>query len=56
MQMVFFTPSGVVQTYHPKNVLEIIAAKAGEFWSHSKQLPTESIDSYYKKFHELLED
>jgi hypothetical protein len=56
MQMVFLPLQELVQTYHPKNVLEIIAAKAGEFWSHSKQLPTESIDSYYKKFHELLED
>jgi hypothetical protein len=46
----------LVQPYSPKNVPEIIAAKTGEFQSHAKQLPTESIDHYYNRFHKLLED
>jgi hypothetical protein len=35
----------LVQTYKPKNVPEIIAAKTVEFWGSMKRLPTESIDS-----------
>ena len=27
----------LVQTYRPKNVLEVIAAKTGEFWSNTKR-------------------
>jgi hypothetical protein len=46
----------LVQSYRPKNVPELIAAKTGEFWSRTNCLPTESIDSYYNRFHELLED
>jgi hypothetical protein len=46
----------LVQSYRPKNVPEIIAAKTGEFWSHTKRSPAESIDSYYNRFHELLDD
>jgi len=46
----------LVQTYKPKNVPEVIAAKTGEFWSHTKRFPTESVDTYYNRFHELLED
>jgi len=46
----------LVQTYKPKNVSEIIAAKTVEFWGNTKHLPTESIDSYYDRFQELLED
>jgi len=46
----------LVQTYKPKNVPEIIAAKTVEFWGNTKRLPSESIDSYYNRFHELLED
>jgi hypothetical protein len=46
----------LVQTYKPKNVPEIIAANTVEFWGNTKRLPSESIDSYYNRFHELLED
>jgi len=44
------------QTYRPKNVPEVIAAKTGEFWSKTKRKPSESIDAYFNHFHELLED
>jgi hypothetical protein len=37
----------LVQTYKPKNVPEVLAAKAGEFWSQIKRTPHESVDSYY---------
>jgi hypothetical protein len=40
----------LVQTYKPKNVPKIIAAKMVEFWGSMKHLPTESIDSYYDGF------
>jgi hypothetical protein len=43
----------LVQTYKPKNVLEIIAAKTVEFWGSLKRLPNESIDSYYDRFQGL---
>jgi hypothetical protein len=46
----------LVQTYKPKKVPEIIAAKTGEFWSTMKRSPNESIDSYFNRFHELLDD
>jgi hypothetical protein len=46
----------LVQTYRPKHVPEALAAKAGEFWSQMKCLPSESVDSYYNRFQELLED
>jgi len=46
----------LVQTYKPKNVPEVIAAKTVEFWGHTKRLPSESLDSYYDRFQELLED
>ncbi len=36
------------QTYKPKNVPEVIAAKTGEFWSKLKRKPTETVDTYYK--------
>jgi len=44
------------QTYRPKNVPEVIAAKTGEFWSKMKRKPSETIDAYFNRFHELLED
>jgi len=40
----------LVQTYKPKSIPEIIAAKTVEFWGSMKRLPTESIDSYYDGF------
>jgi hypothetical protein len=46
----------LVQTYKPRNVPEVIAAKTGEFWSNMKRFPSESVDSYYNRFHELLDD
>ena len=42
--------------YRPKNVPEVIAAKTAEFWSKMKRGPSETIDSYYNRFHELLDD
>jgi hypothetical protein len=46
----------LVQTYKPRNVPEIIAAKTVEFWGNTKQNPSESIDAYYDRFQELLKD
>jgi hypothetical protein len=46
----------LVQSYRPKNVPEVLAAKAGEFWSKMTQSPNESVDSYYNRFHEPLDD
>jgi len=40
----------------PKHVPEVFAAKAGEFWSQTKRLPTESVGSYYNRFQELLDE
>jgi hypothetical protein len=48
--------SELVKTYKPTNVPEVIAAKTVEFWGHTKRLPTETIDQYYDRFHELLDD
>jgi hypothetical protein len=45
-----------VQTYKPKNIPEVIAAKTGEFWSNTKRNQNELIDSYFNRFQELLED
>jgi len=44
------------QMYKPKNVPEVIAAKTVEFWGNMKRLPTETVDDYYNRFHELLEE
>jgi hypothetical protein len=46
----------LVQTYKPRNVPEVIAAKTGEFWSHTKRLPHETVNTYYNRFHELLDN
>jgi hypothetical protein len=46
----------LVQTYRPSHVPEVIAAKTGEFWSNTKHQPNETIDAYFNRFHELLED
>jgi hypothetical protein len=46
----------LVQTYKPKNVPELIAAKTSEFWGNTKSLPYETIDSYYNCFQEILEE
>jgi len=46
----------LVKTYKLKNVPEIIAAKTAEFWGSTKRSSSESIDSYYNRFQELLDD
>ena len=46
----------LVQTYKPKNVPEVIAAKTSEFWGTMKRFPSETIDTYFNRFHELLDD
>jgi hypothetical protein len=46
----------LVQTYHPKNVPDVIAFKTSEFWGNTKRFPNESIDDYYNRFHELLDE
>ncbi len=46
----------LVQTDKQCKVPEVLAAKAGEFWSKTKRGQTESMDSYYNRFHDLLED
>jgi len=42
--------------YKPKNVPEVIAAKTVEFWGNTKRLSSESVDDYYNRFQELLEE
>jgi hypothetical protein len=46
----------LIQTYKPVNVPEVLAAKAGEFWSKMKRSPSESADTYYNRFKELLDE
>jgi hypothetical protein len=46
----------LVRTYKQCKVPEVLVAKAGEFWSKTKRGQTESMDSYYNRFHDLLED
>jgi len=46
----------LVQTYKPHKVPEIIVAKTVEFWGQMHCNPTETIDAYYDRFQELLED
>ncbi len=46
----------LVQTYKPKNIPEVIAAKTSEFWGTLKRNPNESVDAYYNRFHDLLDD
>jgi hypothetical protein len=46
----------LTQTYKQKNVPEIIAAKTSEFWGNTKCLSSEMVDTYYYRFHELLDD
>jgi hypothetical protein len=46
----------LVQTYRPKNVPEVIAAKISQFWGQTKRMPSESIDIYYNRFQELLQE
>jgi hypothetical protein len=46
----------LTKIYKPTNVPEVIAAKTVEFRGHTKRQPQESIDQYYDRFHELLDD
>jgi len=46
----------MMHTYKPCKVPEVLAAKAGEFWSKTKRGQNESVDSYYNRFQDLLED
>jgi hypothetical protein len=46
----------IVQTYCPKNVPEVIAMKTAEFWGTLKRFPYETVDDYYNRFHDLLDD
>jgi hypothetical protein len=44
------------QMYKPKCVPEVLDIKKGEFWGQTKRNPLQSIDNYYNRFHELLEE
>jgi hypothetical protein len=46
----------LTQTYKPKNIPEVVAAKTSEFWGTTKRLSTETVDDYYNHFHELLDE
>jgi hypothetical protein len=46
----------LVQTYRPKNVPEVIAAKTSQIWDQTKHLSNESINTYYNRFHVLLQE
>jgi len=46
----------LVHTYKPKNIPEVIAAKTSEFWGTMKHSPSETVDAYFNRFQELLDD
>ncbi len=46
----------LVHTYKPKNIPEVIAAKTAEFWGTMKRSPSETVDTYFNRFQELLDD
>jgi len=46
----------LVHTYKPKNIPEVIAAKTSEFCGTMKGSPLETVDAYYNRFQELLDD
>jgi len=46
----------LTQTYRPSHVPEVIASKIAEFWGTLKRQNHESMDSYYNRFHSLLDD
>jgi hypothetical protein len=46
----------LTQTYRPSHVPEVTAAKIAEFWGNMKRHQHESVDSYYNRFHSLLDD
>jgi len=46
----------LTHTYEPKNIPEVIAAKTSDFWGSLKRNSNESVDAYFNRFHELLDD
>ncbi len=46
----------LIQTYKPKHVPEVIAAKTSQFWGNTKRQSYETIDDSYNRFRELLYD
>jgi hypothetical protein len=44
------------QMYKPKCVPEVIAAKTAEFWSQTTRSSSESVDDYYNRFQDLLDE
>jgi hypothetical protein len=46
----------LVQTYKPPSIPEVIAAKTSEFWGQTKRLPHETVDQYFNRFHDLLDN
>jgi hypothetical protein len=44
------------QMYKPKCVPEVLAAKTAEFWGQTKRSSSESVDDYFNRFQELLEE
>jgi hypothetical protein len=46
----------LVNTYKPRNVPEVIAAKTSQFWGSTKRSQFETVDEYYNRFHELLDE
>ncbi len=46
----------LVHIYKPKNIPEVIAAKTAEFWGTMKRSPSETVDTYFNRFQELLDD
>jgi len=44
------------QIYKPKCVPEVIAAKTAEFWGQTIRSPSESVDDYFNRFQELLDE
>jgi len=43
-------------THRPLHVPEIIAAKTVQFWGSTRRMPNESVDAYYNRFKELLDE
>jgi hypothetical protein len=46
----------LVHTYKPKNIPEVIAAKTSEFWGSMKCSSSETVNAYFNRFQELLDD
>jgi hypothetical protein len=43
-------------THRPLHVPEIIAAKTVQFWGSTRRMSTETVDAYYNRFKELLNE